>query len=232
VVKRLSRRSPPEACIERAELEKLLLDSIGEAIYGIDMMGNCTFCNPACLRLLGYKDSAELIGKNMHRVMHHTRSDGTPYPSDECRIYSTFRRGEGSYAEDEVVWRADGMSLPVEYWSCPIRENNLLIGAVVSFIDITDRKRALEDMAVARAAAEAASRAKSEFLANMSHEMRTSMNNIIGMSDLLRDTELTPEQAEYLHTIKTSVDTVLRIFNDILDFATGEGPHIHSQSKR
>ena len=142
MTKRLSRGAPAEACIESAELERLLLDSTGEAIYGIDMLGNCTFCNSACLRLLGYKDPVELIGKNMHSIMHHTRPDGTPYPSDECRIYFAFRRGEGSNVDDEVVWRADGTSFPVEYWSYPIRKNNLLIGAVVTFVDITERRRA------------------------------------------------------------------------------------------
>ena len=90
MIKRLSRGAPAEACIESAELERLLLKSTGEAVYGLDMLGNCTFCNSACLRLLGYKDPVELIGKNMHSIMHHTRPDGTPYPSDECRIYLAF----------------------------------------------------------------------------------------------------------------------------------------------
>ena len=142
MIKRLSRGAPAEACIESAELERLLLNSTGEAVYGLDMLGNCTFCNSACLRLLGYKDPVELIGKNMHSIMHHTRPDGTPYPSDECRIYLAFLRGEGSNVDDEVVWRADGTNFPVEYKSYPVRKNNLLVGAVVTFVDITERRRA------------------------------------------------------------------------------------------
>jgi len=336
--------------IERTELQRFLLDCTGEAIYGIDMAGTCTFCNAACLRLLGYKDTAELLGKNMHTMMHHTRSDGTHYPNHECRIYFAFRQGEGSHADDEVLWRADGTSFPAEYWSCPIRENNLLTGAVVTFTDITerkrteraleesagmfrqlvenireilfivtpdpprmvyinpmyeevfgrprqelydradawidsvfpddhshvldifeqsmrgtatnmeyrlnrpdgsvrwlharsfpvedsqgklcrivgigeditDRKRMFEEIEAARAAAEAADRAKSEFLANMSHEMLTPMNGIIGMTDLLLDTELTPEQAGYLRMVKTSADSLLMIVSDILDLSKSE----------
>ena len=138
---RLSRPAPAKAWIEPEELARIL-DSTAEAIYGLDMQGNCMFCNSACLRLLGYKDPPELIGKKMHTMMHHSRPDGTPYPSEECRIYLAFRRGEGSHVDDEVVWRADGTSLPVEYWSYPIRKNNVLIGAVVTFVDITERRRA------------------------------------------------------------------------------------------
>ena len=138
----LRRGAPTKAWIESGELARILLDSTAEAIYALDMLGNCTFCNSACLRLLGYKDAVELIGKKMHSIMHHTRPDGTPYPGDECRIYSAFRRGEGCHVDDELVWCADGSSLPVEYWSYPIRENNLLMGAVVTFIDITERRRA------------------------------------------------------------------------------------------
>lgn len=139
---RLRTRASYKAWIERAELEKLLLESAHEAIYGIDMAGACTFCNPECLRLLGYKDTTELVGKNMHSTIHHTGPDGKPLPNHQCRIYFAFRQGEGSHADDEIFWRADGTSFPVEYWSCPVRENKLLIGAVVTFGDITERKRA------------------------------------------------------------------------------------------
>src|SRR5580700_11345690 len=130
-----------KAWIETEELARIL-DSTAEAIYGLDMQGNCMFCNSACLRFLGYEDPTELIGKKMHTMMHHSRPDGTPYPSEECRIYLAFRRGEGSHVDDEVVWRADGTSFPVEYWSYPIRKDNNLMGAVVSFIEITERSRA------------------------------------------------------------------------------------------
>src|SRR5712692_2754431 len=140
MIERLSRRASAKPYIESSEL-RLLLDSTGEAIYGINTMGNCTFCNSTCLRLLGYSDPVELIGKHMHNIMHHTRPNGTPYPSDECRIYLAFRGGEGSHVDDEVVWRADRTSFPVEYWSYPTRDNNVLIGAVVTFVDITERKR-------------------------------------------------------------------------------------------
>src|ERR1700694_2348539 len=112
----LRRPAPANAWIEPEELARIL-DSTAEAIYGLDMQGNCMFCNSACLRFLGYQDPVELIGKKMHTMMHHSRPDGTPYPSEECRIYSAFRRGEGSHVDDEVVWRADGTSFPVEYWS-------------------------------------------------------------------------------------------------------------------
>ena len=97
-----------------------MLDSVPEAVYGIDMEGNCTFCNPACLRLLGYDEPAQLYGKNMHDVMHHTRKDGTHYPVEECHIYEAFRRGLGTHIDDEVIWRRDGTNFAAEYWSHPI----------------------------------------------------------------------------------------------------------------
>ncbi len=142
MAKRLRMPAPAKAWIESTELERLLLESAGEAIYGIDMAGNCTFCNPACLRLLGYNDPVQLHGKNLHALIHHSRPDGSSYPNHECRIYFAFRQGEGSHSDDEVFWRADGSSFPVEYWSYPIRQRNVLIGAVVAFVDITERKRA------------------------------------------------------------------------------------------
>ncbi|MEI7955896.1 MAG: PAS domain S-box protein, partial [Verrucomicrobiota bacterium] len=123
---------------------QLLLDSTAEAIYGIDTHGNCTFCNSACLRLLGYKTEEEVLGKNMHWLIHHKHSDGSYFPVEECRIYRAFQKNEDTHVDDEVLWRADGTSFPVEYWSYPQRVDGEVIGAVVTFIDITDRRHAEE----------------------------------------------------------------------------------------
>ena len=124
------------------EQVRLLLDSTAEAIYGIDVKGRCTFCNPASVRVLGYDSPADLLGKQMHSLMHHTRADGTPYPVEQCQIYMGFRQGKGSHADDEVLWRKDGSSFPVEYWSYPVFREGKPIGSVVTFLDITERKRA------------------------------------------------------------------------------------------
>jgi len=140
-----------ESLRESEEKSRLLLDSTGEGIYGVDLEGNCTFSNPACLRLLGYGDVGDLLGKNMHEIIHHTRPDGTPYPEEECRIYQAFRQGEGTHVDDEVLWRADSTSFPAEYWSFPIRQDGELIGSVVTFVDISERKQAMEALSKSEA---------------------------------------------------------------------------------
>lgn len=129
---------------EKEEKVRLLLDSTGEGIYGIDGQNNCTFCNSSCLRLLGYKNPEELIGKNMHLLIHHSHKDGTPYNVGACRIFQAFLRGEGVHIDDEVLWRADGSSFHAEILSFPQQLNGKIVGAVVTFMDITERKRAEE----------------------------------------------------------------------------------------
>jgi len=126
----------------RHQLE-LLLASTGEGIYGVDLDGHCVFINRAGADILGYPTD-KVLGLNMHDLMHHTRADGSHYPAGECPIYQAFRAGQPCRLDSDVLWRADGSSFYAEYTSYPIREHDRIIGAVVTFVDITERKRAQE----------------------------------------------------------------------------------------
>jgi len=143
----ITERKQAEEAIHQSEAQlRLLLDSAAEAIYGIDGDGNCTFCNPSCLRMLGYQHADELIGKNMHRLIHHKHADETPFPVEECRIYQAFQRGANIHVDDEVFWRADGSFFPAEYWSHPQLHDGAVTGAVVTFLDISERLQANEKL--------------------------------------------------------------------------------------
>jgi len=121
---------------------RLLLDSTAEAILGTDINGICTLVNPACVRLLGYDSEAQLVGKDIHALIHHSHPDGRPYPGNECRVCLFALQGQTSHGNDELYWRADGTSFPIEYWSHPILSEGKLIGGVVTFFDISERKEA------------------------------------------------------------------------------------------
>ena len=136
------------AAMERlAESEaqtRLLLDSAGEGIYGLDYDGNSIF-NPAALKMLGYQ-MHELLGKSMHELVHHSHADGTPYPRDKCPIIASLAGDQASKVIDEAFWRKDGSHFPVEYTSTPIYKKNRRAGVVVTFRDISLRKQAEEQM--------------------------------------------------------------------------------------
>jgi PAS domain S-box-containing protein len=121
----------------------LLLDSTGEGIFGIDMEGRCTFLNRAAARTLGFR-TEQVLGRNMHELIHHSHADGRHYPECDCPIFNAFRRGLPCRIDDEVIWRADGSSFPAEYSSHPVIEHGAVRGAVVTFVDISERKRAEE----------------------------------------------------------------------------------------
>ena len=119
----------------------LMLASTGEGVFGVDLEGLCVFINPAGARMIGFEPQ-QVLGQNMHVLTHHSHGDGAHYPMDDCPIYNAFRRGEPCRIDSEVFWRADGSSFPVEYSSYPVFDQGQVRGAVVTFVDITERKRA------------------------------------------------------------------------------------------
>jgi PAS domain S-box-containing protein len=202
---------------ESEERFRTLLNSTSEGIYGIDLQGLCTFSNTACRQLIGYEGTRELIGENMHSLIHHSNADGTLNDESECRIHKSFIKGEAIHVSDEVFWRVDGAFFPVEYWSNPIMINGKPEGSVISFFNITERKLAEEIIRQARAEAEQASEAKSAFLSRVSHELRTPMNAVLGFAQLMGMGELTPSHRKGVNHILDSGKHLLGLINEILD---------------
>jgi PAS domain S-box-containing protein len=144
-VRDVTERKMAEAALrESRERMTLILNSAAEGIYGLDQAGRCTFCNAAGLRMLGYDSEQDLQGKSIHELIHHTRADGAPYPKDRCLAMNVLNKGEYVHSDREVLWRADGSSFLTEYWAHPIQREDAVIGAVVTFIDITEHRK-LED---------------------------------------------------------------------------------------
>ncbi|MDD5472431.1 MAG: PAS domain S-box protein, partial [Sideroxydans sp.] len=125
-----------------SQQNRLILDSAGEGIYGLDINGRCTFVNPAAAQMLGFPVE-ELLGQSSHPLFHHTKPDGSPYPQEECPVHAAYKRGEVQHGSD-LYWHKDGSSFSVEFISTPILESGEITGAVVTFRDITERKQAEE----------------------------------------------------------------------------------------
>ena len=197
---------------------RLILESSSEGLYGVDTNGAVTFINPAACRMLGFT-TEDLIGKPSHATFHHHRPDGTAYPNEECPVFAAYKHGQTSRIDNEFLWRKDGTGLPVEYGATPMLKDGVVVGAVVSFADITLRKQQEAEILAAKQKAEEATQMKSMFLANMSHEIRTPMNAIIGLSHLALKTQLTPKQRDYVSKVHNAGTSLLAVINDILDFS-------------
>ncbi|MFC1563960.1 PAS domain S-box protein [candidate division KSB1 bacterium] len=128
---------------EAEEQSRLILDSAKDGIFGVDNRGIITFVNPAAVKLLKYS-SEELIGKAVHDLIHHSHADNSPYDIKDCPMYHAYTEGSSSDVTDEILWCRDRTNFPVEYSSTPIKKDGELIGAVVTFKDITERKEAEE----------------------------------------------------------------------------------------
>ncbi|MFD2882206.1 PAS domain S-box protein [Paenibacillus rhizoplanae] len=192
----------------------LILNAVSEGIFGLDNEGRVTFINPAGAHMLGF-ECDEIAGHPYLDPIQQTALDGNHYRPEESPLMRAVRAGEAHQSLDAVLWRKDGSSFLAEYQVTPLFDKGERKGAVVVFRDTTGEKEIIR----AKELAEKADQAKSEFLAIMSHELRTPMNGIMGMTDLLSETELTEEQRGYAQIISESSTSLLYILNEILDFS-------------
>ena len=136
-----SRKEAERSLRESNKMMDSLLQSLAEGAYGVDTDGNCTFVNNSFLRILGYESEDEIVGRHIHELIHHSHADGTHYPASECRIYTAYRNNTADHCADEVFWHKSGYAIQVEYWSQPIVVDGVIIGAIATFFDITERKK-------------------------------------------------------------------------------------------
>lgn len=147
------RKAAQRTLQEYQEKLQSLLNSMAEGMYGMDTLGICTFVNPAFLSLLGYSHHREVVGQKIHQLIHYAYPDGSPYPSKQCQIYLAYQAMQKIHVDDEVFWHKDGHSIPVEYWAHPIIKEGLVVGSVVTFLDITKRLRTEQNLRQSEAAA-------------------------------------------------------------------------------
>lgn len=129
---------------EKGEEIRLLLDSTAEGIFGLDTEGHCTFINRAARQLLGLASEEDVRGKQIHRIVHHTKTDGSAHREEDCKILSALSLQSGTYSENDVFWTSQGHPFPVEFYSYPVLKEGEVSGVVVAFLDITERKKAEE----------------------------------------------------------------------------------------
>lgn len=160
---------------------RLVIESSANGIVELDADTRILLVNPAAADMLGFAPQA-LIGRHCHEAIHYLRPDGSPYRASECTVDAAVRSGRRLRNDRDFLVRADGSLLPVTIATHPIRDGDTLCGAVMNFVDISERIVAERALGEARLAAEAAAQAKSAFLANMSHEIRTPLNGVLGLA--------------------------------------------------
>jgi len=204
-----------EDLLQEHSRQNLLLNSIAEGVYGLDLEGNCTFCNAATLKTLGYRHETDLVGRNVHDLIHHTLPDGSRYAAADCKACLAYTHDQEVHLEDELFWRSDGTSFQAEYWSYPVRKGNKLVGAVVSFVDITERKEV-------EARLIAANRELDAFVYTVSHDLRTPISAVIGYIDLIRENhhaELSAAVSDLLDTVEKQGHRMSLLVDDLLALA-------------
>ncbi len=185
-------------------LQQLILDAAGEGIYGIDRDGNTTFGNAAATQILGWR-TEDILGRPTHDVHHHSHADGSPYPREDCPIYSAIKDGKVHREQDEVFWHTNGEPIPVEYTSTPIWRDGKLDGAVVVFRDISARK-ALEQE---RVQAFAEIRALKEQLELERDYLRDELDVTINFGEIVGESDALQRTLAQIEAVAATPATVL-----------------------
>ena len=212
--------APPERGTAWTPRLQLLLESTGEGIFGIDTDGRCTFINRAGAQMLGWP-AEQVFGRNMHGLIHHTHGDGSHYPEADCPIFNAFRQGLPCRIDSEVLWRADGSSFSAEYSSYPILEGGVVLGAVATFVDITERKAAEEALRQARAELEQRVQARTQELSAAVAQLRDLSAHV----ESVREDERT-RIARDIHDELGSLLVALKMDVDWLDSRLADRPEL------
>jgi PAS domain S-box-containing protein len=220
---------------EREERISLLLNSTAEGIFGLDKEGYCTFCNPSCLRLLGYADESDLLGQHMHTLIHHTKADGTESPLAECGILQGLQQKEGVHGEKELFWRQDSTCFWIEYWSHPVIMDNEIVEAVVTFIDISDRLATEADKEKLNAQLQQALKleAVGTLASGIAHDFNNILSAILGYTELVQfklppDSEVGSDLAEVVKAVNRAKYLVKQILTFSRQAKHEQRPlHIH-----
>ncbi len=205
------RKKSEQIIAENEEKIRLLFTSTAEGIYGLDTTGNCTFCNQSCIKQLGYTSESDLMGQNMHDLIHKLDITGTSHSESQCLVRQSFDKGLPAHSDIEVLWRADGSNFIAECWTHPIIKDDRIIGAVVSFLDITKR-RELESQVIQAQKMEAIG----TLAGGIAHDLNNILSPIIGYTEMVKevcenDAQITEDLDEVLIAASRGTDLVRQI---------------------